>query len=107
MSFACAALGGTVQVPTLGAPVSLKIPAGSQSGRVFRMRGKGVTTIRGSLHGDLMCRIVVETPVKLSVEQKELLETFDASVRNDSVNHSPREKGWLDGVKRFFERVAG
>ena len=107
VSFACAALGGTVQVPTLGASVALKIPSGSQTGRVFRMRGKGVTTVRGSLHGDLMCRIVVETPVKLSVEHKELLETFDASVRNDSVNHSPREKGWLDGVKRFFERVAG
>ncbi len=107
VSFVCATLGGSVQVPTLGAPVSLKIPAGSQTGRVFRMRGKGVTTVRGSLHGDLMCRIVVETPVKLSAEQKELLESFDESLRDDSVNHSPRETGWLDGVKRFFEKIGG
>lgn len=107
VSYAAATLGGTVQVPTLGAPVSLKVPTGTQSGRIFRIRSRGVKPVRGGLRGDLMCRVVVETPVNLSGKQKDLLKEFEKSIRNDDVSHSPRETSWLDGVKRFFEKVGG
>ncbi len=107
VSYAAATLGGTVQVPTLGAPVSLKVPTGTQSGRIFRIRSRGVKPVRGGLRGDLMCRVVVETPVNLSEKQKDLLQEFEKSIRNDYESHSPRETSWLDGVKRFFEKVGG
>jgi molecular chaperone DnaJ len=107
ISFVTAALGGTVEVPTLGGTVELKVPAETQSGRVFRLREKGVKPVRGGPTGDLFCRIVVETPVNLTDEQKELLRAFDASMKKSKRNHSPRESGWLDGVKRFFETIRG
>ncbi|HEX7114925.1 MAG TPA: molecular chaperone DnaJ [Steroidobacter sp.] len=107
ISFAVAALGGTVEVPTLDGSVELKVPAETQSGRVFRLREKGVKPVRGGPTGDLFCRVVVETPVNLTEEQKELLRKFDESVRKSSRNHSPRERTWLDGVKRFFEAMRG
>ena len=91
----------------LGAPVSLKVPTGTQSGRIFRIRSRGVKPVRGGLRGDLMCRVVVETPVNLSEKQKDLLQEFEKSIRNDDESHSPRETSWLDGVKRFFEKVGG
>jgi molecular chaperone DnaJ len=105
ISFATAALGGAVTVPTLDGQVVLKIPTESQSGRVFRLRGKGVTSVRGGGPGDLFCRAQVETPVKLTAAQRELLKEFDASVEEGGSRHSPRARSWLDGVKRFFENM--
>ncbi len=102
LSFATAVLGGAVNVPTLEGEVSLKIPQETQSGRVFRLRGKGVKPVRGGTQGDLYCRVMVETPVNLSSEQRELLKQFDESLRHDGRAHSPREQGFFDGVKRFF-----
>jgi len=105
VSFPTATLGGEIEVPTLGGSVSLKIPSETQTGKVFRLRGKGVKPVRGGSTGDLLCRVEVETPVHLSKEQKELLKKFDASVKAGGGKHSPREHGWLEGVKKFFEKV--
>ena len=102
VSFATAVLGGAVKVPTLEGDVSLKIPTETQSGRVFRLRDKGVKPVRGGDRGDLFCRVVVETPVNLSSEQRELLKQFDESLRVDGRGHTPREEGFFEGVKRFF-----
>jgi molecular chaperone DnaJ len=102
VSFATAVLGGSVNVPTLEGEVSLKVPAETQSGRVFRLRDKGVKPVRGGDRGDLFCRVVVETPVNLSSEQRELLRKFDESLRSDGRGHTPREEGFFEGVKRFF-----
>ncbi len=102
IAFATAALGGSVDVPTLDGQVSLKIPTETQSGRVFRLREKGVKSVRGPTRGDLFCRVVVETPVHLSAEQRGLLREFEESLRRESGKHSPRQKSFLDGVKRFF-----
>ena len=104
VSFATAALGGTVEVPTLEGDVSLKIPAETQSGRVFRLRDKGVKPVRGGARGDLFCRVVVETPVHLSAEQRELVRALEESLRAHAARHAPREKGFLEGVRRFFAR---
>lgn len=104
ISFTMAALGGEVEVPTLDGRVNLKIPAETQTGRMFRMRGKGVKSVRGGAMGDLMCRVVVETPVKLSERQKELLKELEESFTGDARSkHSPKEKSFLDGVKKFFD----
>ena len=97
ISFTMAALGGEVEVPTLDGRVNLKIPAETQTGRMFRMRGKGVKSVRGGAVGDLMCRVVVETPVKLSERQKELLKELEESFTGDARSkHSPKEKSFLD-----------
>jgi len=98
-----AALGGELEVPTLEGKVKLKIPPETQSGKLFRLRGKGVRSVRSSQKGDLLCRVMVETPVNLTKEQKELLRQFDDSMNSNRKKHSPRENSWLDGVKRFFE----
>ncbi len=98
-----AALGGELEVPTLDGRVKLKIPAETQSGKLFRMRGKGVTSVRGGNTGDLLCRVMVETPVNLTREQKELLRKLDESLKSGKISHSPRESSWLDSVKKFFE----
>jgi molecular chaperone DnaJ len=100
ISFATATLGGAVDVPTLDGGVVLKIPAETQSGRVFRLREKGVSPVRGGAAGDLFCRVMVETPVSLAPEQKELLRQFEASLRDGS--HKPREQSFFEGVKKFF-----
>ena len=105
VSFATLVLGGELEVPTLDAHVTLKIPAETQSGRVFRLREKGVRPVRGGPTGDLFCRVTVETPIKLSAEQKEALRKFDESLRKDRKQHSPRQQSWLDGVKQFFENI--
>jgi molecular chaperone DnaJ len=102
ISFAAAALGGIVEVPTLNGDVTLKIPAETQSGRVFRLRDKGVKPVRSNSRGDLFCRVVVETPVHLSVEQRELVRQLEESLHQDRHRHAPREKGFFDGVRRFF-----
>ncbi|MCH8551835.1 MAG: molecular chaperone DnaJ [Natronospirillum sp.] len=103
ISFVDAALGGELEVPTLDGRVKLKIPAETQSGKLFRLRSKGVTPVRGGPKGDLMCRVVVETPVKLSEKQKELLREFQATLDRKNSSHSPRKTSWFDGVKKFFE----
>lgn len=102
VSFATAALGGTVEVPTLGGDVTLKVPAETQSGRVFRLRDKGVKPVRGGARGDLFCRVVVETPVHLSSEQRDLIRQLEETLKQDSNRHAPREQGFFEGVKRFF-----
>jgi molecular chaperone DnaJ len=106
ISFATATLGGEVELPTLDGHVSLKVPAGTQSGKVFRLRGKGVTTVRDPRQGDLFAQVAVETPINLTAEQQELLEKFEASVKTGGDKHSPRADGWLDTVKRFFDRIS-
>jgi len=105
ISFAAATLGGEVELPTLDGHVSLKVPAGTQSGKVFRLRGKGVTTVRDPRQGDLFAQVAVETPINLTSEQQDLLEKFDASLKVGGDKHSPRADGWLDTVKRFFDRI--
>jgi molecular chaperone DnaJ len=107
VSFATAALGGAVNVPTLEGDVTLKIPAETQSGRVFRLRDKGVKPVRGGARGDLFCRVVVETPVHLSPEQRELVRRLEESLKAQPGRHAPREKGFLEGVRRFFATSAG
>lgn len=102
VSFVSASLGGTIEVPTLDGNVSLKVPPETQSGRVFRLREKGVKPVRGGAVGDLFCRVVVETPVNLTEEQREILRQFERTMQDSSHDHSPRERSWLDGVKSFF-----
>ena len=106
ISMATATLGGEVELPTLDGNVSLKVPAGTQSGKIFRLRGKGVITVRDPRQGDLFAKVAVETPVNLTSEQKEFLQNFDESIRAGGEQHSPRAGGWLDSVKRFFERIS-
>lgn len=103
ISIVTAALGGELEVPTLDGRVMLKVPAETQTGKVFRIRGKGVRSVRDGRTGDLLCRAVVETPVNLNAEQKELLRQLEASMNGGSGRHSPRASSWLDGVKKFFE----
>ena len=102
-----AALGDTVAVPTLDGEAEIRIPAETQGGKVFRLRGKGVRSVRSRSAGDLYCRAVVETPVNLTAEQRELLEKFEATFTGADVGrHSPRSATFLDGVKSFFGRIA-
>jgi molecular chaperone DnaJ len=102
IGFTTATLGGSVEVPTLDGQVVLKIPPETQSGRVFRLREKGVQSVRGPARGDLFCRVVVETPVHLSSEQRALLRELDESFKRGGPKHSPRQKTFFEGVKRFF-----
>ena len=106
VSFATATLGGEVELPTLDGNVALKIPAGTQSGKVFRLRGKGVVTVRDPRTGDLFARVAVETPVNLTGEQKDLLRKLEQSLESGGEKHNPRAGGWLDSVKRFFDRIS-
>jgi molecular chaperone DnaJ len=96
-------LGGELDVPTLNGKVKLKVPAETQSGKLFRLRGKGVAPVRGGAPGDLLCKVVIETPVKLSSEQKELLRKFQESLESGGNRHNPRKNNWFEGVKRFFD----
>jgi molecular chaperone DnaJ len=103
ISFTTAALGGEIEIPTLDGAAGIKIPAETQSGRVFRLRGKGIKGVRSHTHGDLMCHVVVETPVNLTDRQKELLKELEESSRDQGAKHNPRAKSWMDKVKEFFE----
>jgi len=105
IGFPTACLGGELEVPTLDGKVVLKIPAETQTGRLFRVRGKGVKPVRGGVAGDLLCRVRVETPVHLNKEQTELIKQLDESLRGGGSHHSPQAHGWLDGVKQFFDRL--
>tara|TARA_A100001015_G_scaffold152455_1_gene169091 strand:+ start:602 stop:1735 length:1134 start_codon:yes stop_codon:yes gene_type:complete len=104
ISFSQAALGGELEVPTLSGKVKLKVPPETQTGKLFRLRGKGVTQVRSAGVGDLLCRVCVETPVNLSSKQTKLLETFDKSL-GESSRHSPRSNNWFGGVKTFFDNL--
>ncbi len=103
ITFSDAALGGELEVPTLDGRVNLKIPPETQTGKLFRLRGKGVKPVRGGSVGDLLCRAVVETPVKLNKQQKALLEQFRDSLGQGGKSHSPRQSSWFEGVKNFFD----
>ena len=103
LSFTTAALGGELEVPTLDGKVKLKISPETQTGRMFRLRGKGVKSVRSGAMGDLMCKVVVETPVNLSSRQKELLQELEESMGKASSKHSPKAQGFFDGVKKFFD----
>lgn len=103
LSFTTAALGGTLDVPTLNGKANLKIPAGTQSGQRFKLSGKGVKSVRSTMVGDLVVQVHIETPVKLNARQKELLQEFDESLKGKHhKQHSPKEHSWLDSVKNFF-----
>ena len=102
ISFATAALGGEIEIPTLDGSAKIKVPSETQSGKVFRLRGKGVKGVRSHAHGDLLCHVVIETPVNLTERQKELLNEFETVTQNDRERHNPRAKSWMDKVKEFF-----
>ena len=103
LSFTDAALGGAIEVPTLNGRVTVKVPPETQTGKLFRLRGRGAPGARGGATGDLLCRVVVETPVRLSEKQKDILREFKASLEVDGGKHSPKEKNWFDSVKTFFD----
>ncbi len=103
ISFTTAALGGDIEIPTLDGYAKVKIPAETQSGKVFRLRGKGIKGVRSSSHGDLMCHVVVETPVDLTSRQRELLAELEAINRKDEGKHNPRAKSWMEKVREFFD----
>ncbi|PKG85979.1 molecular chaperone DnaJ [Colwellia sp. 75C3] len=103
ISFVTAALGGDIEVPTLGGKVKLKVPKETQTGKMFRLRGKGVKSVRSSTTGDLMCKVVIETPVNLSGDQADLLRQLEEKMASSSKKHSPKESGFFDGVKKFFD----
>ncbi len=102
ISFTVAALGGEIEIPTLDGVARLKIPVETQSGKVFRLRGKGIKGVRSISRGDLMCHVVVETPVSLTERQKELLREFETINAKDSARHNPKAQSWMDKVKEFF-----
>jgi len=103
--FSQAVLGAELEVPTLGGEAMIRIPAETQTGKLFRLRGKGVRNVRSGRVGDLICKVVIETPVRLNKQQRELLEQFEASFGEDGRKHTPRASSWLEGVKQFWERV--
>ena len=101
ISITTAALGGKVEVPTLAGRAEIELPEGTQSGKTFRLRGKGIKGVRSSYPGDLYVHVALETPVRLSDKQKKLLRELDASLQDPK--HSPQTKGWMDRVKEFFQ----
>jgi len=104
ISLVDAALGGELEVPTLDGRVNLKIPQETQTGKMFRLRGKGVSPVRGGAAGDLMCRVIVETPVNLSKKQKEILKSFQETLGGSGDRkHAPKQHSWFEGVKSFFD----
>ena len=107
ISFPTACLGGELQVPTLDGKVKLKIPAETQTGKLFRLRGKGVKPVRGGAIGDLLCRVQIETPVRLTKEQQSLIEQLQVSLTGGGKQHSPQEHSFMDGVKSFFDKLTG
>ncbi|NOU21230.1 MAG: molecular chaperone DnaJ, partial [Methyloglobulus sp.] len=107
ISFATACLGDEISVPTLQGKVMLKVPSETQTGKLFRLRGKGVKPVRGGAQGDLICKVNIETPVHLTKDQKALVEQLNASLTGGGKQHSPQEHSWTDGVKSFFDKLTG
>ena len=103
ISFTTAALGGEIDVPTLAGKAAIDIPDGTQAGKQFRLRGKGIKGVRSSYPGDLYCHISVETPVKLTEHQRKLLKEFDESLKKGGAKHSPTSDSWADKLKNFFK----
>ena len=103
ISITTAALGGDISIPTLDGSAKIRVPAETQSGKTFRLKGKGIRGVRSQFPGDLFCHVVVETPVSLTERQRQLLREFEAISSEDSARHNPRAKGWFDKVKEFFE----
>jgi molecular chaperone DnaJ len=102
ISFTQAALGGEIDIPTLDGSAKIKVPAETQTGQVFRLRGKGIKGVRSSYPGDLLCQVVVETPVRLTDRHKELLKELEELNRKDPNRHNPRAKTFMDKVREFF-----
>ena len=102
ISFTIAALGGEIEVPTLAGKAAIDIPDGTQGGKQFRLRGKGIKGVRSSYPGDLYCHVTVEIPVKLTEHQRKLLKELDESLKKGGAKHLPSEEGWTDKVKNFF-----
>ncbi len=102
VSFTMATLGGDIEVPTMSGKVKLSIPAETQTGKIFRIRGRGIKALRSKQVGDLLCRAVIETPVKLTDEQKKLLKEFDQKLQDGGEKHRPKSKSWVETVKGFF-----
>ncbi len=102
VSFTCAALGGEIEIPTLEGTAKVRVPAETQTGKVFRLRGKGIKGVRTHAYGDLLCKVVVETPVSLTARQRELLEELEALNLKDAAAHSPRARSWMEKVREFF-----
>jgi molecular chaperone DnaJ len=107
ISFVTACLGDDIHVPTLDGKVKLTIPAETQTGKSFRLRGKGVKPVRGGAVGDLLCKVQIETPVHLTKEQKILVEKLGESLTSGGKYHSPQEHTWIAGVKNFFDKLTG
>lgn len=107
ISFTVAALGGEIEVPTLDGQAKLSIPPETQTGKQLRLRGYGVKSVNTHKPGDLICRVLVETPVNLTDKQKELLQQLDESMHNDDINHCPKNNSWWDVAKKFFENITG
>src|ERR1041385_624178 len=103
VSITTAALGGEIEIPTLDGSARIRVPAETQSGKQFRLKGKGIKGVRSQVQGDLFCHVVVETPVQLTERQRQLLREFESISNEDSARHNPRAKGWLEKVKDFFE----
>ncbi len=97
-----AALGGEIDVPTLDGKAAIDLPEGTQNGKQFRLRGKGIKGVRASYPGDLYCHITVETPVKLTEHQRKLLKELDESFKKGGNKHSPTGDSWTDKLKGFF-----
>ena len=102
ISFATACLGGEIQVPTLAGKASFEVAEGTQTGRTYRLKGKGIKGIRSAIPGDLYVHVQIETPVKLNEQQKKLIQELEQSLKADSRKHNPQERGWVDRVKDFF-----
>ena len=102
VSFTLAALGGEIEIPTLDGHAKIKIPAETQSGQVFRLRGKGIKGVRSTYPGDLLCQVAIETPVKLTERQKELLRELEEINKHDGDRHSPRAKSFMAKMREFF-----
>ncbi|MGM0905851.1 MAG: molecular chaperone DnaJ [Pseudomonadota bacterium] len=109
VSFTKAALGGDIEVPTLDGKVKLKVPKETQTGKHFRLRGKGVKSVRTGAVGDLICKVVIETPVNLSSKQRDMLQELEDSMGtgDEAAKFRPKEKGFFDGVKQFFDDLRG
>lgn len=107
ISFVEAALGGELEVPTLDGRVRLSIPPETQTNKVFRLRNKGAPSARRRGVGDLLCRVVVETPVELTEGQKTQLRAFGEALAGNDHKHSPKGASWFKSVKEFFEGLAG
>jgi len=102
LSFTTAALGGEIEVPTLAGKAAIDIPEGTQAGKQFRLRGKGIKGVRSSYPGDLYCHVSIETPVKLSEHQRKLLKELEESLKKGGAKHSPTGSSWTDRLKSFF-----